>query len=145
METCFHDQLVLSDMEIVEHLVVDNQVVEGDDSYVVKNLVVSNEIDGGESLSYVGEGLHIVVDIDVATEVELDVIGVDLLVASVVEDLHDTMDLHIPNLPMVDIDEDLQIPLSVDLGLHVVELVLELHDVDDMDFTFENIYITSCD
>ena len=30
----FHDQLVMSNMEIVEHLVVGNQLAKGDDSYV---------------------------------------------------------------------------------------------------------------
>ena len=63
-EIGFHDQLVESDMEIVEHLVMDNQVVEGDDPYVA--------------------------DMDV---VGMDVAGVHSLVVDVVEDLHDTTDL----------------------------------------------------
>ena len=34
IEIGFHDQLVMYDMEIAKHLVVDNHVVEGDDTYV---------------------------------------------------------------------------------------------------------------
>ena len=60
IEIGFYDQLVMSDMEIVECLVVDSQVVEGDDSYIV--------------------------DMDV---VGMVVTSVDSLVTDVVEDLHD--------------------------------------------------------
>ena len=44
IEIGFNDQLVMSDMEIVEHLVMDNQVVEGDDPYVADMDVVGMAI-----------------------------------------------------------------------------------------------------
>ena len=94
-ENCFHDQLVESDMEIVEHLVMDNQVVEGDDPYVS--------------------------DMDV---VVMDVADVDSLVVDVVEDLHDTADLYVPyvELLLVDMAKDLHVSLDADLILHVVDM-----------------------
>ena len=81
IEIGFHDQLVMFDMEIVEHLVMDNKVAEGDDSYVA----------------------------------DMDVANVDSLVADVVEDLHDTIDLCIPNVDLL------------------------------VDFMFEDIVIVGCD
>lgn len=62
MEIGFHDQLVEFDMEIVEHSVVDDLVVVGDDLYVAEHLVVSNEIAGVVSLEYVTMKLHIAID-----------------------------------------------------------------------------------
>ena len=65
IEIGFHDQLVMSNMEIVEHL-----VMEGDDSYVA----------------------------------DMDVSGVDSLVADVVEDLHDTADLYVHDVELLVVD-----------------------------------------
>ena len=106
-ENCFHDQLVESNMEIVEHLVMDNQVVE-DDPYVA--------------------------DMNVFGMV---VIGIDSLVIDVVEDLHDTADLYVPDveLLLVDMAKDLHVSLDTDLSLHVA----------DMDFVFVDIVVAGCD
>ena len=91
----FHDQLVMFDMEIAEHLVMDNQVVEVDDSYVA--------------------------DMDVFGMV---VASVDSLVADVVEDLHDTADLYVSDVELlvVDMAKDLHVSLDVDLSLHGVDM-----------------------
>ena len=61
----------------------------------------------------------------------------DSLVADVVEDLHDTTDLYVPDvdLLMVDMAEDLHVSLVADLSLHVA----------NMDFMFEDIVVSSCD
>ena len=67
------------------------------------------------------------VDIDVATNVELDV-------TNVVEDLHDTTDLYVPDFPMVDLVEDLHVSLFVNLSLHV-----------DIDFMFEDVIMYGFD
>ena len=55
MDIGFHDLLVGSDMEIVEHLVMDDLVVVGGDLYVAKHLLVSNETANVVSFSYVSE------------------------------------------------------------------------------------------
>ena len=51
IEVDFHDQMVEFDMEIVEHLVMDDLVVVGDELYFVEHLVVSHEIGGVVSLA----------------------------------------------------------------------------------------------
>ena len=58
----------------------------------------------------------------------MDVAGVDSLVADVVEDLHDTTDLYVPNVELlvVDMVEDLHVSLVENLSLHV----------SNMDFMF---------
>ena len=81
MDNGFHDQSVGFDMEIAEHLVVDDLVVVGDELYVVEHLVVRNEIVGVVSLACVYGDLHSAID------VEFIVVGVDSLVANVDEDL----------------------------------------------------------
>ena len=81
MDIGFHDQSVGSDMEIAEHLVMDDLVVVGEALYVVEHLVVSNEIVGVESLACVDGDLHVAID------VEFFVVGVDSLVADVDEGL----------------------------------------------------------
>lgn len=139
IEICFHDQLVESDIEIAEHLVVDNQVAIGDELHVAEHLVVSNEIIGVVSLACVDGDLHIAID------VEFDVAGMDSLVADLVLDLHDTVDLYIPDLHMFDMAEDLHVLLMGDLNLHVSDLVLELHDVANMEYMFEDIVVVGCD
>ena len=53
MEVGFHDQSVGSDMEIANHLVMDDPVVVGDELCVVEHLVVSNEMVDVEILAYV--------------------------------------------------------------------------------------------
>ena len=65
------------------------------------------------------------------------VAGLDSVVANVVEDLHDTIDLCVFNVEMlvVDMVEDLPISLVVDLSLRVA----------DMDFMFEDIFVVGCD
>ena len=87
---------------------MDNQVVEGDDPYIA--------------------------DMDV---VGMDVVGVDSLVVDVVEDLHDTMDLYVPNVELlvVDMAKELHVSLDADLSLHVA----------NMDFMFEDIVVVGCD
>lgn len=62
MEIFFHDWLVDSNMEIVEHLVMDDLVAIGDELCVAKHPVVSNEIIGIVSLARVNGDLHIVDD-----------------------------------------------------------------------------------
>ena len=54
----FHDQLVGLNMEIVEHLVIDDPVAIGGELYVVEHLVVTNEMVGVESLEYVDGDLR---------------------------------------------------------------------------------------
>ena len=100
-EIGFHDYFVESDMENVEHLVMDNQVVE-DDPYVA--------------------------DMDV---VGMDVAGVDSLVADVVEDLHDTTDLYVSDVELlvVDMAEDLHVSLVPNLSLHVVDMDFIFEDI----------------
>ena len=63
MDIGFHDQSIESDMEIAEHLVIDDPVVVGGELCVVEHLVVSNEIVGVASLACV-DGDHVVVDVE---------------------------------------------------------------------------------
>ena len=84
IEIDFHDQLVMSDMKIKEHLVMDNQVVEGDDPYVV--------------------------DMDVVSMV---VASVDSIVADVIEDLHDTVDLYVPDVELLVVNMAEDLPISL--------------------------------
>lgn len=58
----------------------------------------------------------------------------DSLVADVVEDLHDTRDLYVLDLPMVDLAEDLHVSPIMDLKSNVV----------DMDFIFEDAMMACC-
>ena len=81
IEVGFHVQLAESDMEIVEHLVMDDLVAVGDKLCIVENLVVSNEITGDVSLACFYGNLHVSID------VKFVVVGVDSLVADVEEDL----------------------------------------------------------
>lgn len=89
-------------MEIVEHLVVDNQVAKGDDPYFG--------------------------DLDV---VDMDVAGVDSLVVDVVEDLHDTTDLYVPDVDLlvVDMVKDLHVAPIMDLSLHVGDMDFMFEDI----------------
>ena len=80
-EVGFHVQLVEADMEIAEHLVVDDQVAVGGELCIAKHLVMSNEIAGIVSLACFNGDLH------VATNVEFVVASVDSLVVDVDEDL----------------------------------------------------------
>ena len=63
--------------------------------------------------------------------------GVDLLVANVVEDLHASSDLYVPDVELlvVDMVEDLHVSLDANLSVHVA----------DVDFMFEDIVIAGCD
>ena len=81
MEVNFHGQSVGRDMEIAEHLVVDDLVVVADVLYVAEHLVVSNEIASVVSLTCVDGDLH------VASDPEFVVAGVHSLVADVDESL----------------------------------------------------------
>ena len=81
IEICFHDQLIMFDMEIAEYLVMDNQFVEGDDLYVA----------------------------------DMHISSVGSLVAGMVEDLDDTIDLCVPTMDLL------------------------------VDFMFEDIVVASCD
>ena len=75
IEIGFHDQLVMFNMEIAEHLVMDNQVAKGEDLYISDMDVV-----GVDSLvTDVVEDLHDIVD--------LCVLDVDLLVDFMFEDI----------------------------------------------------------
>ena len=82
-------------------------------------------------MTCVDGNLYIVVD------TEFVVVGVDSLVADVVEDLHDTTNVYVPNVDLlvVEMAEDLHNFLVMDLSLHVV----------DMDFMFEDIVVAGCD
>ena len=60
IEIFFHDHLVMSDMEIVEHLVVDNQVVDGDDPYVTDMDVVGMVVAGVDSLVVDVVGIYMI-------------------------------------------------------------------------------------
>ncbi len=62
-----------------------------------------------------------------------------------VEDLHNTTYLYFLDLSEVDMVEDLHVALNMDLGLYVSNLVMELHDVDDMVFKLEDVTIIGCD
>ena len=64
IEVGFHDQLVESDMDIAEHLVMDDLVVVGNDFYIVEHLVVNNEIVGVVSLACVDGDLHVSTDME---------------------------------------------------------------------------------
>lgn len=77
MEIFFHDQLDGFDMEITEHLVMDNQADVGDDLYVGEHLVVRNEIVDGKSLTYVMEELHIVVSVDLVMDLHVCIMDVE--------------------------------------------------------------------
>ena len=81
MDIGFHDQPIESDMEIAEHLVIDDPVVVGGELCAAEHLVVSNEISGVVSLACVDGDLHVV------SSVELVFFGVDSLVIDVDEDL----------------------------------------------------------
>ena len=84
----FHDYSIGFDMEITEHLILDDLVTIGDELYVAENFFMYNEINDVESLAYVAEELHIVADIDFfAADVEYVTASVDSLVADVDEDL----------------------------------------------------------
>lgn len=56
---------------------MDDQVAMGDDLYVVKHLIVSNEIVGGESLACVVVKLYIVADVDLVLDLHVGVVDVD--------------------------------------------------------------------
>ena len=67
----FNDQLVGSDMEIVEHLVMDDPIAIGGDFYVLEHLVMRNDNFGVEFLSCIDGDLHI------AANMNIFAIGVD--------------------------------------------------------------------
>ena len=67
-------------MEIVEHLVMDDPVVVGDELCVVEHLFVSNEIFGVVILACVNGNIHVVADVDLVFA------SVDSLVVIVDED-----------------------------------------------------------
>ena len=52
-EVGFHNQLVKSDREITENLVMDDLFVVGDELCIAEHLVVSNDMVGVECLAYV--------------------------------------------------------------------------------------------
>ena len=81
MDIRFHDQLVGFNMEIIEHLFMDDPIVVGDELYVAKHLFVSNQITSVVSLACVDGDLH------VASNVEFIVASVDSLFDEVDEDL----------------------------------------------------------
>lgn len=97
-----------------------DQLVESD-MEIVEHLVMDNQFDKGDD-PYVGD---------------MDVASVDSVVVDVVEDLHDTTDLYVPdvNLLVVDMVEDFNVAPIVDLSLHV----------GDMDFMFEDIVVVGSD
>ena len=64
MDIGFPDQSIEFDMEIVEHLVIDDSVVVGGELCVAEHLVVRNETTSVGSLAYVAEGFHIIVDVE---------------------------------------------------------------------------------
>ena len=64
MEIGFHDQLVESDREIVEHLVMESLGVVSGDLYVAEHLVVRNEMLSVEIFLCVDGDLNILVDMD---------------------------------------------------------------------------------
>ena len=68
-------------MEIVEHSVVDDSIVVGDELYVIEHLVVSNEIVSVVSFPCVDRDLYI------AANVEFVVASVDSLVTDADKDL----------------------------------------------------------
>ena len=109
----FHDQSVGSNMEIVEHLVVDDPVVVGSDLYVAENLVM-------DDLVAVGGDLYVVEHLVVSNEM----IGVDNL-AYVDGDLHITTDMEFVDSLVVDVDEDF-------LMKNYVQFVLGSEHVDWM-------------
>ena len=67
MDIGFHDQLVGSDMEVVENLVIDDLIVVDGELCVVGHLVVSNEITGVARLACVYGDLHVVDDVELST------------------------------------------------------------------------------
>ena len=98
----------------------------------------------------------------------MDIAGAYLLVADVVEDLHDTADLYVLDVELlvVDMAEDLHVSLVKNLSLHVVDMdfasvdslvadvVEDLHDTTNLcvldvdllvDFMFEDIVVAGCD
>ncbi len=81
IQICFHDQLVESGIEIVEHLVLDDLVAISGALYVVDHLVVSNDIVGVVSLACIDGDLHIIAN------VEFVVASVDSLVVDLDEGL----------------------------------------------------------
>lgn len=80
MKCGFHDHLAESDMEIVEHLVVDNLVDVGGELHVVEHLFVRNEISSVMNLACVDGDLHITMDVEFVDA------SVDSLVVVVDED-----------------------------------------------------------
>ena len=68
-------------MKIIEHLVMDDLVVVGDELCVVEHLVVSNEIVGIASLACVDGDLHVI------PNVELGFVGITSLLIDVDEGL----------------------------------------------------------
>ena len=64
-------------MEIIEHLVMDNQVVVGDELHVAEHFFVSNEIAGVGSFGCVGDGFHIFVGVDFFLDLPIVSIDVD--------------------------------------------------------------------
>ena len=63
-EVGFHNQLAKSDMEIAEHLVMDDPITVGGELCIIEHLVVSNEISGFLSFSCVIRDLDIIADVD---------------------------------------------------------------------------------
>ena len=62
-EVGFHVQLVKYDMEIAEHLVMDDLVAVGDELCIVEHLFVSNEIVGVVSFAFMDGDLHVAIDL----------------------------------------------------------------------------------
>lgn len=69
-------------------MVIDDPITVDGDLYVVKHLIVSNEMVGVGSSAYVAEELHIIANMEfVAADMEFFIAGVDSLVVDVDEDL----------------------------------------------------------
>ena len=83
VEFSFHDQSIRSDMEIIEHLVMDDLLVVGNELCIAKHLVVSNEITDVVSLACVLGDLH------VTTNMGFVSINVEVVVAEDIPNLVD--------------------------------------------------------
>ena len=85
----------MSDMEIAKHLVMDNQVGEGEYSYVFYMDIVG-----------------------------MAITSVDSPIVDVLADLHDIADFYVPDVELlvVDMAEDLLVSLVADLSLRVADM-----------------------
>ena len=92
-DICFHDQLDGFNMKIAHHRIVDDGIANYEDLHMDEDLHMVANMDLNSLVST--EMIEHLVDIDVAIDVELDIVDV-------VEDLHDSMDLYVLDLPLVD-------------------------------------------